>query len=101
MRISGNEPSSVILTQTNVFQMLKIIARKCQEQPKPKGMVQQTHKITISFNSYTENFDALNTLRTAKTFSANMVAVGLQIVSKSNIPTVQINYIQMALYPLQ
>ena len=39
MRISGNEPSSVILSQTKWFQTLKMIARKCQIKVKPTGMV--------------------------------------------------------------
>ena len=30
MRISGNEPSSVILRQTKWFQTLRMIAQKCQ-----------------------------------------------------------------------
>ena len=36
MRISGNEPLSVILSQTKWIQKLKI---KCQNKLKPKGMV--------------------------------------------------------------
>ena len=39
MRISGNEPSSVILSQTKWFQTLKMIAWKFQIKLKPKGMV--------------------------------------------------------------
>ena len=39
MRISGNEPSSVILSQTKWFQTLKIIAQKSQIKVKPKGIV--------------------------------------------------------------
>ena len=39
MRISGNEPSSVILSQIKWFQKLKIISRKCLNKLKPKGMV--------------------------------------------------------------
>ena len=39
MRISGNEPSSVILRQTKRFQKLKMLTRKCQNKLKPKGMV--------------------------------------------------------------
>ena len=39
MRISGTEPSSVILSQTKKFQKLKIDAQKCQNKLKPKGMV--------------------------------------------------------------
>ena len=45
MRISGNEPSSVILSQTKWFQTLKMIARKCQIKLNPKGMV-TSHKVT-------------------------------------------------------
>ena len=43
MRISGNEPSSVILSQTKLVQTLKIIARKCQNQAKAKmdGVINQ------------------------------------------------------------
>ena len=40
MRISGKEPSSVILSQTKWFQTLKMIAQKCQIKLKPNGMVQ-------------------------------------------------------------
>ena len=43
MRISGNEPSSVILSQTKWFQTLKMIARKCQIKVKPKGKRQRLH----------------------------------------------------------
>ena len=39
MRISGNEPSSVILSQTMAIQKLKAIAQKCQNMLRPKGMV--------------------------------------------------------------
>ena len=39
MRISGNEPSSVILSQRKRLQMLKMIARKCRIKLKPEGMV--------------------------------------------------------------
>ena len=39
MRISGNEPSSEILSQTKWFQKLKIIAGKCQNNMEPKEMV--------------------------------------------------------------
>ena len=39
MRISGNEPSSVILRKTKWFQTLKMIAQKYQIKLKPKGMV--------------------------------------------------------------
>ena len=36
MRISGNEPSSVILSQTKLFQKVEMIARKCQNQDEAK-----------------------------------------------------------------
>ena len=36
MRISGNEPSSVILSQTKWIQKLKMIARKCPKQAEAK-----------------------------------------------------------------
>ena len=39
MRISGNEPSSMILSQTVLIQKLTIIARKFQNNVKQKGMV--------------------------------------------------------------
>ena len=41
MRISGNEPSSVILRKIHVkwFQRKKMLTRKCQNKLKPKGMV--------------------------------------------------------------
>ena len=36
MRISGNEPSSVILSQTKLFQKVEMIARKCHNQGEAK-----------------------------------------------------------------
>ena len=36
-----------------------MVSRKCQNKLKPKGMVQLTHKIIISVNFNTENFDAI------------------------------------------
>ena len=36
MRISGNEPSSVFLSQTKLFQKVEMIARKCQNQAEAK-----------------------------------------------------------------
>ena len=36
MRILGNEPSSVILSQIKWFKKLKIYAQKCQNKVKPK-----------------------------------------------------------------
>ena len=37
MRISGTEPSSVILSQTEFFERVKNDALKCQNKVKPKG----------------------------------------------------------------
>ena len=44
MRISGNEPSSVILSQTMWIQKLKMIAWKCQKQSEAKrdGVINPT-----------------------------------------------------------
>ena len=39
MRISGMEPSSVILSQIKQFKKLKRYAKKCQNKIKPKGVV--------------------------------------------------------------
>ena len=39
MRISGNEPSSVILSQRKWIQNLKMIAESAKIKLKPKGMV--------------------------------------------------------------
>ena len=39
MRISGTDPSSVILGQTMLFKKLKNDVRTVQNKPKPKGMV--------------------------------------------------------------
>ena len=39
MRISGTEPSSVILGQTKQFQKLRVIPKKCQNKLEQKGMV--------------------------------------------------------------
>ena len=39
MRISGNEPSSVILSQTKLFQKLKWLPDSAKTKLKPKGMV--------------------------------------------------------------
>ena len=39
MRISGIEPSSVILSQRKYLQKLKNNAKKCQNKLKPKGMM--------------------------------------------------------------
>ena len=61
MRISGNEPSSVIFSQTKWFQTLKMIARKCQIKLKPKwdGVNKPTKLQFQSILINTENFDAL------------------------------------------
>ena len=66
MRISGDKPSSVILSQTKWIQNLKMLARKSQKkkQAKAKGDgVINPQNGTISINFDTENFDALKTLR--------------------------------------
>ena len=47
MRISGNEPSSVTFSRTKLFQKLEWLPENAKTNLKPKGMVQQTHKITI------------------------------------------------------
>ena len=39
MRISGNEPASVILSQTKWIQTLQMIVQKFQNKLAPKGMV--------------------------------------------------------------
>ena len=39
MRISGTEPSSVILSQRKLFKKLDMYAQKCQNKIKPKGML--------------------------------------------------------------
>ena len=65
MRISGTEPSSMILSQTKHFKMLKSDTPKCQKQAEAKrdGVINpQNYKITISIKFYTKNFDALKTL---------------------------------------
>ena len=49
MRISGTEPSSVILRQKSSLKV-ELMPQKCQIKLKPKGMVKLTHKITISDN---------------------------------------------------
>ena len=58
LRISGNEPSSVILSQIKWFQKKKTLTRKCQNKLKPKrdGVINPQN---YNFNQfYTENFDA-------------------------------------------
>ena len=39
MRISGTEPSSVILSQTSSLKSWKVITKKCKNKLKLKGMV--------------------------------------------------------------
>ena len=62
MRISGTEPSSVILSQTKLFKKMKSDAPKVPKEAKAKrdGKI---NNITISINFNSENFDALKTLR--------------------------------------
>ena len=49
MRISGTEPSSVILSKTNQFKRFKSDAKKCQKQAKAKrdGVI---HRQYYNFN---------------------------------------------------
>ena len=59
MRISGTEPSSVILSQTKYFKKLKVMHRKVPNQAKAKrdGVINPTK---LQFQSIlTEHFDAL------------------------------------------
>ena len=51
MRISGNEPSSVILAKQCRFKSWKMIAQKGHNKLKLNGMVKLPHKITISIYS--------------------------------------------------
>ena len=62
MRISGKEPSSVILGQKSSL-TVENSGAKVQIQAKAKRDGVITHKITIKMNFNTENFDALKTLR--------------------------------------
>ena len=62
MRISGTEPSSVILSQTKFFKTLKSDAQKVPKQAKDKrdGVINpQNYNF---YQLYTENFDAVKTL---------------------------------------
>ena len=59
MRISGTEPSSVILSQTMKFKKLKSDDRKVPKQAEAKRDGVINPQITISVNFNTENFDAL------------------------------------------
>ena len=54
MRISGTEPSSVILSQTMQFKKLKSGDLKVPKQVEAKRDGVITHKITISINYNTE-----------------------------------------------
>ena len=51
MRISCNEPSSVILSQTKLFKTLKSNAQKCLNKPNPKrnGVINPQN---YNFNQY-------------------------------------------------
>ena len=60
MRISGNAPSSVILSQTELFKKLEWLPESAKTKLKPKGIVQQTHKITISIILVLKIFMLLN-----------------------------------------
>ena len=79
MGISGNKLSSVILSQTKWFQKLKLkmMNRKCLNKVKPNKMVYLTHKITISRNFNTENFDTLKTQRINRSRQWNLVTCAL------------------------
>ena len=59
MRISGTEPSSVILSRTMKFKKLKSDDPKVPKQAEAKRDGVINHKFTISNNFNTENFDAL------------------------------------------
>ena len=63
MRISGTEPSSVILSQTKLFQKLNIDAPKVPKQAEAKrdGVINPQNYNFSQFN--TENCDAPQTLR--------------------------------------
>ena len=60
MRISGNEPSSVILSQTKWFQTLKMFARKCQNQANLANRDGVINPQNFNFSQFNmENVDAL------------------------------------------
>ena len=61
MRISGNEPSSWSLAK-KVAQNWESDAQKVRKHAQAESDGVKTHKITISVNFNTENFDALKTL---------------------------------------
>ena len=60
MRISGTEPSSVILSQTKLFTKVKSDAPKVSNHTESKWDGVINPKITISVNFDTENFDLSN-----------------------------------------
>ena len=64
MCISGTEPSSVILSQTNI-KKLKMMPQKCLNKLKPKGPGWCKKSMQLQFQSIlnTDNFYALQTLR--------------------------------------
>ena len=68
MRISGTEPSSVILSQTMTFKKLKRYEPKVPKQAEPKCHWDSVinHKMIISINFNTDNFDALNATNQSK-----------------------------------
>ena len=64
MRISGTEPSSVILSQKrDSFKSWKVMSQNCQKQAKAKrdGVINPQNYNFKQFD--TENFDALKTLQ--------------------------------------
>ena len=58
MRISGTEPSSMILSQKSSFKSLKVVSQKCKNKLKPKEMYinQQNYNFNQLFYG---KFDAL------------------------------------------
>ena len=66
MRISGTEPSSVMLSQTMEFQKLESDVPKVPKQFEAKrdGVINPQNYNWVNFK--TENFDALKTLRINK-----------------------------------
>ena len=53
MRISGNEPSSVILSQTKLFQKLKWLSESAQTKLKPR--IHALYSIIISYLQPAQN----------------------------------------------
>ena len=86
MRISGTEPSSMILSQTKYFKNLKNDAQKLPKQAKAKRNGVITHKITISFNYNSENFDAL------KRYESTEVTVELGYMCPRGLSGKTLNY---------